>query len=135
MLTAVAMVVTSALCAQSESKYRTDIPLSQQLKKGLVPGAKFATTTTQLNLKPQPAAPEASITESFSARLRKNALPGFKYQAGGGVAANAVAPKQPQGNITLASSAPAGKQDNKQTTLKPVTNPTQANDAAPRERN
>lgn len=123
--TAVAMLVFSAVQAQSESKYRTDIPISQQLKKGTVSGAQFAPVTTQLNIKPAPKAPEANIRESFSKRLQKGAIQGFKYQTGGGAVANAVAPKQAATNVTLASSLPVGKEEKKKTELKPVTLPSQ----------
>jgi len=134
-LTVVAVLVFSAVQAQSESKYRTDVPLSQQLKKGLVPGAQFAPVTTQLNIKPEPQAPEASIRESFSTRLKKGTIAGFKYQTGGGIAANAAAPKQAAANVTLASAAPAAKDNGKKAEVKPVTLPSQDDKGAPRPNN
>jgi len=133
--TAIAMFTFSALQAQSESKYRTDIPLSQQIKKGLVPGVQFAPVTTELNKKPEPQAPEASIREGFSARLKKGSLPGMKYQAGGGTAASIAAPKQAPTNTALASSSPVSKEETKKTALKPVVLPSQDDKGTPKANN
>lgn len=134
-LAIVCILVFSSAQAQSESKYKTDVPLSQQIKKGLVPGTQFAPVTTQLNIKPQPKAPEANIRESFSKRLQKGTVAGLKYQTGGSTAAKAVAPKQATTNVTLASSLPVSKEEKKKTELKPVTLPSQDDKGTPKANN
>ena len=121
--TTIAMFAFSALQAQSESKYRTDIPISQQIKKGLVPGAQFAPTTTQLNLKPQPVPAEANIRESYSAQLKKGTLPGMRVQAGSGTAKSVAAPKTAATNVALPSSVAPSKEESKKEALKPAASP------------
>ena len=99
-----------------------------------MPGAQYAPVTTQLSIKPQPQAPEASVRESFSKRLQKGTIPGLKYATGVGIAAGAKAPKQAATKVTLASSNPPSKEE-KKTALKPVRLPSQDDKGTPKANN
>lgn len=118
--------VVAAYCStvQAQSQYRTDVSIKEQIKKGLVPGQKFAPVTTQLQQKKEQPDPNAAVREKFSARLKNSGLPGMKVSTGGAAFKGGAPVTQKTGNVALASETPAKKQE-KAPAVKLVTLPTQ----------
>lgn len=125
-LTITVIAFGTAVHAQ-ESKYKTDVSIKEQIKKGTVPGQNFAPATTQLQQKQQKQDPNANVREKFSDRLKKGSLPGMRVAPGSSSTAfkaNTTPTPKTNSNVALASSTAAKKQENAPA-AKPVTLPTQ----------